>query len=80
MDNLDRHQKKVLCQLFVDRVEMRRRKVHNRWNVTGEVFFRFNAQKFEREIEMGRTVKKLVQDVKSRTRPKIDVDGGRPQT
>lgn len=77
LDNLDKKQKKILCQLFVDRVEMRRRKVHNRWNVTGDVFFRFNPEKFERDILVGRTVKKLVQDAKSRTRPKIDVDGGR---
>ena len=77
LDSLDRKQKKILCQLFVERVEMRRRKVHNRWSVTGDVFFRFNPQKFERDIEVGRTVKKLVQDVKSRSRPKMDVDGGR---
>ena len=76
LDYLDRKQKKILCQLFVERVEMRRRKVHNRWSVTGDVFFRFNPEKFERDIEMGRTVKKLVQDVKSRSRPKMDVDGG----
>lgn len=77
LDNLDRKQKKVLCQLFVDRVEMRRRKVHNEWNVTGDVFFRFNPEKFERDVLVGRTVKKLMEDVKTRSKPKIDVDGGR---
>ena len=39
--------------------------------------FRKGYEKFERDILVGRTVKKLVQDATSRTRPKIDVDGGR---
>lgn len=77
LDNLDRKQKKILCQLFVDRVELRRRKVHNRWKVTGDVFFRFNPEKFERDIQVGRTVKKLVSAVKGKLEPKNVIDGGR---
>jgi hypothetical protein len=71
----DRRQKKIICQIFVDRVEMRRRKVHNRWKVSGDVFFRFNPQKFQREIELGRTVKKLSEAVKGKLEKKNVVDG-----
>ncbi len=80
LKNYDRRQKKIMCQLLIERVEMSRRKVHGRWKTHGQVVFHFNLNKFEREVDMGRTVKKLVQNVKSRSRPKIDVDGGRRQT
>jgi len=76
LKDYDRRQKKVICQIFVDRVEMRRRKVHNRWKVSGDVFFRFNPKKFEREIELGRTVKKLTEAVKGKLEKKnVDVGG-----
>jgi hypothetical protein len=45
--------------------------------VSGDVFFRFNPNKFEKEIEMGRTVKKLVSAVKGQLEKKSVVDGGR---
>lgn len=76
LKDYDRRQKKIICQIFVDRVEMRRRKVHNRWKVSGDVFFRFNPNKFEKEIELGRTVKKLVSAVKGQLEKKNVVDGG----
>jgi site-specific DNA recombinase len=60
LQNLNRREKKILCQLFVDRVEMRRRKVHGRWKVSGDVFFRFNPQKFSEEVGEDRTSKTLV--------------------
>ena len=43
----------------------------------GDVFFRFNPQKFEKEIELSRTVKALTQAVKGKLEKKNVVDGGR---
>lgn len=80
LDNLDRKQKKILCGLFVERVEMGRRKVHGRWKVRSNVFFRFNPSKFSEQIERDRTVRKLVSAVKGQLEKKNVVDGGRPQT
>ena len=77
MKDYDRRQKKIICQIFVDRVEMSRRKVHNHWKVSGDVFFRFNPKKFEKEIQLGRTVKKLVSAAKGQLEKKNVVDGGR---
>jgi len=53
LDNLDPKQKKIICDLFIDRVEMRRvenphpKNKMDRWaSKTVQVFFRFNPEKF----------------------------------
>lgn len=77
LDNLDPKQKKILCNLFIDRIEMRRKKVHSRWMVTADVFFRFNPQKFSEDIEGGRTMKRHVPAERGQLEKKFGVDGGR---
>ncbi len=62
LENLDQKQKKLLCSLFVDRVEMNRRKEGNRWKIDAEVYFRFNPERFvtpssSSETHGGRTEK-----------------------
>ena len=46
LENLSPKQKKILCNLFIDRIEMRRTKEGKKWKVSAEIFFRFNPQKF----------------------------------
>jgi site-specific DNA recombinase len=64
LDKLTPKQKKVLANLFVDRVEMRRKpKSRNekgrvtRWDITADVHFRFNPTKFPTRLIAGRTAK-----------------------
>lgn len=53
LDNLSREQKRILCDLFVDRVEMYRSKDGERWKLSAEIFFRFNPEKLmKRETEV----------------------------
>lgn len=80
LDKLDPRQKKILCNLFIDRIEMRRRKVHGRWKVNADVFFRFNPQKFSEAIEEGRTDKALASAARGQLKKKNAVDGGRWRT
>jgi len=77
LKDYDRKRMKMMCQLLIERVEMRRRKVHNRWKTHGEVVFHFNLEKFEREIELGRTVKGHLKAKTSALGDKNVVDGGR---
>ena len=77
LENYDRRQKKIMCQLIIERVEMHRRKVHGRWKAFGEVVFHFNLNKFEREIELGRTVKAQQKANASASGEKNDIGGGR---
>ncbi len=57
LENLNQEQKKVLCDLFIDRIEMHRHKEGKRWKVRVETFFRFNPNKFPSKIVVGRTEK-----------------------
>jgi len=57
LENLSREQKKILCDLFIDRIEMYRQKEGKRWKVRVETFFRFNPNKFPSVIAEGRTAK-----------------------
>ena len=77
LDNLDQRQKKILCSLFIDRVEMRRAKVGGRWKIAGQVIFRFNPSKFEENGEEGRTMKTQQKANASASEDKNAVDGGR---
>ena len=60
LDNLDRKQKKILCNLFVESVEMRRKEVpsntkRKKWNIRATIKFRFNLDKLREEAKKGRT-------------------------
>ncbi|MDB4977926.1 MAG: hypothetical protein JWM56_112 [Candidatus Peribacteria bacterium] len=59
LDNLEPRHKKVLCGLFLERVEMRRKKVEGVWQVQAETYFRFNPSKFTEPVVKGRTTKGL---------------------
>jgi site-specific DNA recombinase len=50
IDNLDRRGKKLLCNLFIDRVEMRRTKENGKWHVRADVHFRFNPDKLAAQL------------------------------
>ena len=45
LENLSRHQKKILVDLFVDRIEMFRKKEGKKWKIFADVHFRFNPEK-----------------------------------
>lgn len=82
LDKLDPRQKKILCNLFVDRVEMYRTPIkgsgkRQRWNITSNVVFRFNPEKFGEGPQEGRTTLLLSKATESRSRPTNDVNGGR---
>ncbi len=55
LNNLDALQKKILCDLFIDRVEMYRQRKGDRWQVSAEIYFRFNPQKFHDTQKQGST-------------------------
>ena len=57
LENLTRRQKKIICDLFIDRIEMRRRKLNGKWDITADIFFRFNPDKFPQATQEGRTAK-----------------------
>jgi site-specific DNA recombinase len=57
LEKLTRKQKKILCNLFVDRVEMYRKKKGQGWEVSAEIYFRFNPEKFTNPTQGGRTQK-----------------------
>lgn len=57
LEKLDRRQKKILCNLFIDRVEMRRRRENDKWQTTAEIYFRFNPAKFSEASKRDSTVK-----------------------
>jgi hypothetical protein len=64
LEKLTRKQKKILCNLFVDRVEMYRKKKGQEWEVSAEIYFRFNPEKFTNPTQGGRTQKELEKDKK----------------
>ncbi len=57
LENLTRKDQQVLVKLFVDRVEMFRRKEGKHWKIFADVHFRFNPEKFGGPSEEGRTGK-----------------------
>lgn len=67
LDNLSRKQKKILIDLFVDRVEMNRTELpsngkRKRWDITATVKFRFVPELFSSSRNKGRTQKELKQN------------------
>ena len=77
LDKLDRKRKKILCRLFIDRVEMRRRRQGKRWKIDAEVVFRFNPQKFEQAAMVGRTNSSLASGQRGDLKDINQNDGGR---
>ena len=79
IDKLSRDQKKILCQLFVDRVEMfrDRKKDEKRWNITAEIFFRFNPQGVRPETVVGRTPESQQEAVSDDSEAENGLSGGK---
>lgn len=75
LESLDAKQKKVLANLFVDRIEMYRRKEGKRWKITAEIFFKFNPTKFPTRLIKGRTEESLKKAKKSTSDSKIRKGG-----
>lgn len=81
MDNLDRKQKKILCNLFIDEIQMKRKTVINEkgkegWHVTANILFRFNPDKLSKLSKEDRTKKSQQGATKSGTKRSKDVNGG----
>lgn len=82
LDNLTRKQKKILLDLFIDRVEMNRNEIpsegkRSKWAISARVIFRFVPEKFNIPNNVGRTQKELE---KANTPKKIPLEkesGGR---
>ena len=55
IDKYDRHMKKLLCQLLVDKVFMTRTKGVKEYKVHAEVHLRFNPDKLPKSTTQGRT-------------------------
>jgi len=82
LNKLDPRQKKILCNLFVDRVEMYRTPMkgsgkRQRWRITATVVFRFNPEKLNEAQREGRTTSQLSKATESQPRSENDVIGGR---
>lgn len=85
LDNLDRKQKKILIDLFIERVEMNRTQRSTegkrpKWDITARVIFRFVPEKFTKPVHEGRTTtsitKAKVRDLEKRS----ERSGGRCKT
>lgn len=80
LENLTRKQKKILCDLFVDRVEMFRKKEGKNWNISAEIYFRFNPRKFSEPKTGGRTSQAQEDNKKEPSKAQKREDGGRERT
>lgn len=81
LDDLDRKQKKILIDLFVDRVEMNRIEKPSegkrpKWDIQAKVIFRFVPDKFTSAEKVGRTKKGLTKAEVVKIFGKNERDGG----
>ncbi len=77
LDHLTTSQKKVLCKLFVDRVEMYRDKTkEGKWEVRADVHFRFNPDKLIPAAVGGSTETNLKKASKEAKSSKYGRSGG----
>lgn len=88
LEHLDRRQKKILVRLFVDRVELYRERIKGekrrgkKWNVSADVYFKFNPTRLNEQIGEGSTGKaQQVGDNDEKSLQKSDVGrDGRTRT
>ncbi len=85
IDKLDRKQKKILCNLFIERIEMKRRekpttKKRKEWDIDADIIFRFNPKKLIQEAKVDSTSSALVKSKKGSLGPKNGNHGGRWKT
>ncbi len=82
LDNLPRKQRKMLIDIFVERVDMKRKELpsttkRKKWDTTAIVTFRFNPKQFTEAKHMGSTVNAISDNRKGASDLKIDVSGGK---
>ena len=84
LDHLDRKGKKIICNLFIERIEMYRKPVvvngKEQWKVWPEIFFRFNPDKFPKAAQVGRSTTSQKKAKKQSSESKNDVDGAPAET
>ena len=80
LEQLNQKQKKILINLFIDRIEMFREKIGKRWKITAEIYFRFNPNKFPNNITVGRTEKAPIKAINYKKVPFEGNSGGRERT
>lgn len=80
IDKLDRRGKKILCNLFIDKIEMRRTPVvdqgKNKWKVEPTLYLRFNVEKLVEAAQTDRTTFTQPQAKSGPKTKKSSVDGG----
>lgn len=75
LDHLDVNHKKILCSLFIDRVEMHRIEYEGKKKVKAEIFFRFNPSKLDSLGIEGSTEKGLAKAKKEPLKAQNEKDG-----
>ncbi len=80
LENLNQKQKRILCELFVDKIEMYRKRDGKRWDVQAEIYFRFNPTKFGEAKSEDRTRKADNKGDKKISALKNKISGGAYRT
>ena len=75
IDSLNNEQKKVLVRLFVDKIELNRRKLEKGWKIDAQVYFKFNPNKFPNDVTGDRTEKGDKQSKNSKKTSSEDKNG-----
>ncbi len=74
-DQLTKKQKQILVDLFVDRIEMSRRKDGKKWKVSADIHFRFNPETVKKSADKVRTRKGLKKEDNKKTIPNEGASG-----
>lgn len=77
LDKLDRRGQKILCDLFIDRIEMRHITENGERKVRANIVFQFNPDKLQEAPIEGRKNSRLTKAKKTVSNKKSDIDGGR---
>jgi site-specific DNA recombinase len=78
LDKLNRANKKMMCQFFIEKVDMHRTMGEDgRWKVRAVIHFQFNPEKLQTAVEMGRTQEAHGKAKHGVLNPKKVNDGGR---
>ena len=76
LSNLSPKQKRIICDLFIDRIEMTRRKENSRWNIQADIYYRFNPERLAEQALKGRTTAQLAKVTKGSLSQNNVVSGG----
>jgi len=76
VDKVNRAQQKALCNICIDRVEMHRRRVNDKWQVDAKVCLRFNPEQLSEASLRVRTGQELTEEQRKDLDSKNDFSGG----